>query len=418
MSEHEFEQFLAIFRGMLRLNPRQRDEIAAELRDHLQERLAELTAQGMSREQAAQAALEEFGDAAALAAQFVLVASQQRRRRMMKWTAGSVMAAMVVLYGALAFWPAEPARGPGLPPIVAQDKSAPAETKKKKKESPGRTPSAIVSKADPSAELESRLAEKMAAKFDDVPLEDFLEYLGAAAKVDFHLDKRALDDQGIAVDAVVNVNLKNIRIDKLLDLALGQLDLTWISRDGYVLITTQEVLEQLLETRVYNCRDLVQLAMFGPFPQISGMGGDAYGAMGMGSAGYPGMTGMMGGGGMMPGAGMPGGGMMPGGMGGMPGAGMGMAMGGGADAGMMGMDSGGGASASQMRYLETLIQVVTTTVMPDSWMENGGNGAVSAYHNGLLIVNHHPQAHRKIEQLLRMLREASKDRPGAVVREQ
>ena len=438
MSEHEFEQFLAIFRGMLRLNPAQRDEIAAELMDHLQERLAELSARGMSREKAVQSALEEFGDAAGLAAQFVLIVSQQRRRRIMKWTAGSVMVAMIILYGAYAFWPAQPVRGPGFTPLVAQEKAPPADAKKaKKKEAPPtKAPIAASPKNDATQEVESHLAEKMPANFAEVTLQDFLDAVGEQAKVDFYVDRPALDEAGIPKDAMISINLKSIRIDKLLDVVLAQHSLSWLTRDGYVFITTKDKLEQTLETRVYNCRDLVELALFGTGMQSrtgeggmegsmggSGSFGGMAGSAGMASgAAMPGMGGMPGGGGMMPGGMMPGG-MMPSGMGGL-------GMGGMAPGGMEGMASGamggvpmgmgggmGPTDASMLPFMGTLIQVITTTVMPESWTSSGGSGSVAAYHNGLLVVNHHPNAHRKIEQLLRMLRDASKDRPGTVVRE-
>jgi hypothetical protein len=215
----------------------------------------------------------------------------------------------------------------------------------------------------------------------------------------------------------VTIQLKSIRIDKLLDLILEELNLAWLPRDGFVLITSREKLEVTLETRVYNCRDLIELALFGS---------SANAAQGFGEGG-PGMSGGYGGGyGMGGAAGQPG-------MGGMPGMGMGMPgmMGDGMDSGMMpgasGMMGPGGMPApgsgmapygtSMLPFMGTLIEVVTTTVMPESWSAQGGPGAISAYHNGLLVVNHHPNAHRKIEQLLRMLRDAYKEKPGSVVRE-
>ncbi len=42
MGEQEFERYLALLSGMLRLSRGQRESIASELRDHLEERLAEL----------------------------------------------------------------------------------------------------------------------------------------------------------------------------------------------------------------------------------------------------------------------------------------------------------------------------------------------------------------------------------------
>ncbi len=57
MSEREFEIYLSLLSRFLRLKPDQRGEIADELRDHLAERLEELTAEGLSREEAIQRAL-------------------------------------------------------------------------------------------------------------------------------------------------------------------------------------------------------------------------------------------------------------------------------------------------------------------------------------------------------------------------
>ena len=392
MSEHEFEQFLALFRGMLRLNPAQRDEIAAELMDHLQERLAELSDRGMPRDKAVKIALEEFGDAAGLAAQFVLVLSQQRRRRIMKWTASSVVVVMMLLFGAYAFWPANPVRGPL--PVVAIAQEPAAGAAQNKTEPAKEAPAAPAPKPDTIQEIETLLAQKQSANFDQIPLEDFLNAVGENAKVDFYLDKSALGVEGIAIDSPITLNLKSIRFDRLLDLVLTQAGLGWEVQDGYVLVTSKSKLEETLETRVYNCRDLVEMMWFGS-------GGAVYGGesgSGFGSAAPSGAGPAMGPGMMSSGGGMPGG--MPGMMPGAEGSGMVMA----------------GIPTSQP-YMGTLISVITTTVLPESWAEQGGPGSVAAYHGGLLVVNHHAKAHQKIDQLLKMLREASKDRPGAVVRE-
>lgn len=80
MSEREFETYLTLLCRLLRLDAAQREVIARELRDHLEERLAELKARGVDREEAVRSALDEFGDAAGLAAEFSLIARNVRRR--------------------------------------------------------------------------------------------------------------------------------------------------------------------------------------------------------------------------------------------------------------------------------------------------------------------------------------------------
>ncbi len=109
MPEHDFELYLSLLGRFLRLKTAQRDEIADELRDHLEERLEALAKQGLSREAAIRAALDEFGDAAELAHHFTHVAHIRQRRLIMRVTFGTVAAlAASLLHAAIAFWPESP----------------------------------------------------------------------------------------------------------------------------------------------------------------------------------------------------------------------------------------------------------------------------------------------------------------------
>ena len=108
MSEREFELYLSLLSRFLRLKPAQRDEIADELRDHLEQRLEELAARGMSHHEAIRMALDEFGDAAALAKHFTHATHIRRRRLIMRCTLGTVAALAASLLVATAFWPANP----------------------------------------------------------------------------------------------------------------------------------------------------------------------------------------------------------------------------------------------------------------------------------------------------------------------
>jgi len=88
MAEEEFEIYLSLLSRLLRLSPKQRCEIADELRDHLQERCEVLARQGVSRVEAVRSALGELGEAAELAQQFTQIAVFRRRRRLMRWSTG------------------------------------------------------------------------------------------------------------------------------------------------------------------------------------------------------------------------------------------------------------------------------------------------------------------------------------------
>lgn len=58
------------------------------------------------------------------------------------------------------------------------------------------------------------------------------------------------------------------------------------------------------------------------------------------------------------------------------------------------------------RRAESLKKLISTAVKPESWSDVGGLGTISEY-NGLIVVNHTPKVHQKIEDVLKMVREAA-----------
>jgi len=140
MSEQEFELYLKLLSRCLNLTPGQREQIADELRDHLEQRLEELAHAGVPREKAVVQALDEFGDAAILAGNFATVARLKRRRFFMRLSLGSVGALTAALLIAFAFWPENRAvRGPER--VVAQEKPIPAPPAAQKPGEPNASPS-------------------------------------------------------------------------------------------------------------------------------------------------------------------------------------------------------------------------------------------------------------------------------------
>ena len=105
MSPQEFENYLELLSRLLRLRAGQREAIEEELRAHMQERFAAFTSQGIGPERAVSMALAEFGDAAALAAEFTAVARLQRRRWMMRISMGLAAAALVLVAVVVSIWP-------------------------------------------------------------------------------------------------------------------------------------------------------------------------------------------------------------------------------------------------------------------------------------------------------------------------
>src|SRR6267142_4064683 len=126
MSDGEFENYLTLLAGLLRLDGTQRRAIAEELRSHLEDRLDELVARGVSKEEAVRQALAEFGDAAGLAGQFVSISRNRKRRWLMRLTTFSVAATVLIAAGIAIFWPGRNA-APGVANAIAQGPQAPAE---------------------------------------------------------------------------------------------------------------------------------------------------------------------------------------------------------------------------------------------------------------------------------------------------
>jgi hypothetical protein len=167
------------------------------------------------------------------------------------------------------------------------------------------------------SDIQQALKEPTQLEFTETSLQDVIDYLKDLHKqkhpsFEIVLDTRALSDVGVTPETLVTKNLKGISLRSALRLLLKDLQATYMIKDEVLLITSQDVADQNMTTKVYPVADLV-------IPVQSQSMGGMMGGMGGGMMGG-GMGGM--GGGMMGGMG---GGMggMGGGMGGM-GGGMGM----------------------------------------------------------------------------------------------
>jgi len=119
-------------------------------------------------------------------------------------------------------------------------------------------------------------------EFIETPLSDVVSYLKDYHDIEIQLDKKALDDGGVATDTPVSKNLKGISLRSALRLTLRELNLTYVIQDEVLLITTPEEAEQRLTVKVYPVADLVlpvrQSSFSGGFGGLGGYGG--FGGMG------------------------------------------------------------------------------------------------------------------------------------------
>jgi hypothetical protein len=255
MTDHEFETYLALVSKLLRLQGKQRAQIAGELRSHLEERLDDLLSQGVPREQAVRMALEDFGDAAVLAADFVSLSRNRRRRWMMRMTTFSAAAMILAAVAIATFWPGRNA-GPGLAAVVAQDPAAtPSDDDFK---DPAAKPADVTATAA-DATIEDKLNEFTEISFEETPLKDVVQSIEQQTGITVYLNAKKLEEAGVNVDAPITHSFRRIRWRTYLDLMLAELELVHVNRDDLLVITTPEDAESEPEIRVYDCRDLLSM---------------------------------------------------------------------------------------------------------------------------------------------------------------
>lgn len=134
------------------------------------------------------------------------------------------------------------------------------EPKQRQAGSPSQTTSAAgVSPVEEEStkKIKQALVSPTTLEFVDTPLSDVVDYLRDFHHIEIQLDKKALDNVGIASDTPITKSLRDVSLRSALRLVLKQLGLTYIIQGGMLLITTPEEADNGLETKVYPVGDLV-----------------------------------------------------------------------------------------------------------------------------------------------------------------
>lgn len=343
MSETDYDAYLGLLARFLRLDSRQREEIGRELRAHIEEAVDADMARGIPREQAIRRALDEFGDAAELAARF---SSIGRKRR---WIMRGTLTAACIGFAALAL---NVFTGQSTPPVVASSGDLGFVGGQRAT----RTTAARVD--DPIAKALRQEIPEVA--FEEVSFKSLVEYVRDIVKVNIHVRWRRLEDSGIDADTPVTIKLKGVSAGQLLDLVLEDVGvaepLGHEVRDGVLIISTREALTRRRTTRTYDVRDLLGWVVAATgrqmFPAVAlvndpanPLGGATASGTEMASAAYAGKS------------------------------------------------------------AEELTQLILNAVEPDSWRDAGGSGYLQLF-NGILVVRQYDSAHRELDALLSDLRQA------------
>jgi general secretion pathway protein D len=265
-------------------------------------------------------------------------------------------------------------------------------------------------------EIEKSLGKQVELNFKNRPLAEVIEMLGKMAGINIVLDPQGLHAEAVDASTPVTFELHNpIMLKSALDLMLGQLQLSYVIEHEVLLITSKDMRDSHTYVQTYYVADLVTpIPNFVPNYNIGLPGAirESFAALGA----YGGMRNNLGNGivpmtlsqndasgqanqnssvlAQMGNAQLPNGSQIPIPL---PNPGTRAPMGGGNGPGGL----GGGVIAD----FDTLIDLITSTISPDTWTDNGGQGSISGFPTNLsLVVSQTQDIHADIADLLQQLR--------------
>ena len=216
---------------------------------------------------------------------------------------------------------------------------------------PARYPAPIQTKktgkdadASPAAALRKTIPE---LKFTEVPLEDAINRVADLTGANIHVNWRALELLNVTRQMPTSVSLRHVTARRALRALIestGAGDhLTYYVDEGVIEVTTKEIADSKLFTRVYPVEDLIaEVPNFvGPTFNLQSQSNTASGGGGGGSGGQSLFQG--------------------------------------------GRTTQGQEQTTKQQRADSLVTLIVETVRPEIWKENGGTASVR-YFNGHLIV--------------------------------
>lgn len=240
--------------------------------------------------------------------------------------------------------------------------------------------------------IERALSQPISLHFDNKPLREVVEFIHTTADINIVVDQFGLEDRSVTIDLPISIDVDGIELRKALNLILEQFDLAYGIENDVLKITSSMRQQGKLITRVYSVADLVisfnnsdKISESKDIFQTGGSNPSVNPYMGVASAGY-GANAQMG----------------PGPMGMGPQSGFG-----GNQNPISGLNNSQRNSSTTGRNVDfqSLTDLVTATVHPDSWEEGGGLGRVRPNENTLsLVIRQTQKVHDEIAALLGQLR--------------
>lgn len=253
-------------------------------------------------------------------------------------------------------------------------------------------------------EIERKLKTPVSLQFTNEPLANVTDYLAQLAGINIFLDPQGLQEEGVLSNTPVTINVNQpISLRSALNLILEPLHLKYVIKDEVLKITSKSIANSKIYTEVYRVADLViPIPNFVPTGNIGLAAAiqqalsTTRGSLGAGGGHSPVMA-------------------VAGPNGGSTNAMInpnimaqvgGNAFGNGASIGGSGVGGGAaGISSATQPDFDSLVELITGTVEPNSWAQLGGPGTIKTHEMNLtLIVSNTQEVHEQIADLLNQLR--------------
>jgi hypothetical protein len=210
------------------------------------------------------------------------------------------------------------------------------------------------SEVTPNNALTKKLPE---LKFTQLPLADAIDHIRDVTGANIHVNWRSMELLNVTPQTQVSLSLRDVTARRALralldDTGAGEM-LTFYSDEGVLEVTTKELADSKMITRVYPVEDLVtEIPNFaGPTFNLQSQSNTASGAGGGGSSGGSIFSGNS--------------------------------------------NEAAQDQATKAQRADSLVKLITETVRPEVWRENGGQSSVR-YFNGHLIVTAPRSIHEAI----------------------
>src|SRR5687768_12642943 len=197
-------------------------------------------------------------------------------------------------------------------------------------------------------------------KFTGVTFGDAIDFLRDVAGVNIHVNWKALEAENVTADTPINLRLRSVTLRKVLNLLLSEAsggdNLTWQVDQGVVEITTRELADKKMYTKVYPIQDLTMDVPDFVGPNMSLQSASDQAQAGGGGGGSGGLFGQ---------------------------------------SGDSSRDEEDEKTPNRDERGQQLVDLIMETVRPDIWAANGGTASIR-YFNGSLIVTAPRSVHEAI----------------------